>query len=186
MSPEQEARENEISLLAHVEARLADLQRQMSTLADNCDEKLADVRREMALRDKNWSDVHVSSQRAIDKAENEMRDKLAIMNEFRSALSDQARHFVLRDQFEDLRTRVEAAVTRVELEATVRARETRFVASETRLTTLERNTGNYSEERMTQLEGWRNNMQGRLWGIPMVIGVVVFVITQLMRFLFKD
>jgi transcriptional accessory protein Tex/SPT6 len=39
-------------------------------------------------------------------------------------------------------------------------------------------------ERLTELERWKNNMQGRMWAIPSMIGVFVFVLTQLMRVLF--
>ena len=43
---------------------------------------------------------------------------------------------------------------------------------------------NTLEVRVGKLESWKDNMQGRLWGVPILIGAVVFVVTQLMRVIF--
>jgi hypothetical protein len=158
-----------VSLQEYVEAQVAAIRHETDLMLATCREALAGGQREITLRDQAWRDTITALQRAVDKAENEMRQKLAIMNEFRGALTDQAGHFVQREQFEDMRTRMEATATKLELEATLKGRETRFAAAETRL---------------TEIEQWKNNMQGRLWGVPVLIGVVVFVITQLMRVLF--
>ena len=40
------------------------------------------------------------------------------------------------------------------------------------------------EKRLTELERWKNNMQGRMWAIPVLVGVFVFLLTQVMRVLF--
>lgn len=95
------------------------------------------------------------TQRAIDKAEHEMRQKLAIMNEFRGALTDQAAGFSTREQYEENRARIEKLAS---------------IATVDRL-----------ETRVAMLEQFHNNMQGRMWAIPIVVGVVVFVITQALR-----
>jgi hypothetical protein len=153
----------------HIESEFAAIRREIAALENLMGLGLADVRREMGQHGQNWQGTISALQRAVDKAEEEMKQKLGIMNEFRSALSDQATKFVQREQFEDLRTRVEAAATRAELDSTLRTRETRFTAAESRLATLEQ---------------WQSNIQGRMWGIPMVVGLVVFIVTQLMRVLF--
>jgi hypothetical protein len=42
------------------------------------------------------------------------------------------------------------------------------------------------EIRVTKVESWKDNMQGRFWGIQVLTGVVVFVMTQLMRVFFPS
>jgi hypothetical protein len=164
--------DTEITLREHIEARLDALERHFDSRFD-------------------------AAQTAIDKAEKSMNERLLSMNEFRDTLRDQASRFatllqldekmtsvikleerlrdlekaaVPRDTVEDIRTRLEHAATRAELDASLVGRATRFSAA---------------EDRLSKLESFQSNLQGRMWAMGALIFFGALVINLVLRFMFQ-
>lgn len=101
--------------------------------------------------------IQKAEEEAIDKADAATEKRFESMNEFRKQLSDQTRTFATREMVD---TAAAARIARFE----------------------------QAEGRIKDLEFWRSNTEGRqairaiLW--PVIVGVVVFIMTQIMRVMF--
>lgn len=101
--------------------------------------------------------IQRASEEAIGKAEAATEKRFASVNEFRQQLNDQTKNFATREM----------------VEQAARQRITRFEAA---------------EDRIKDIEQWKSNTEGRqavraiLW--PVMVGVIVFIMTQVMRVMF--
>ena len=146
--------------------RVEGLQEQLTVIERLAVERLEGVRREIILMQKN-------AEEAIEKATAATEKRFDSVNEFRGQLNDQTRTFATREMVEELRGRLEKAATRemVEQAASQRHRQIEAV-----------------EARIKMIEEWKSNSEGRqavrtvLW--PVLVGVVVFILTQVMRIAF--
>jgi hypothetical protein len=69
--------------------------------------------------DKRFDQQHVSTQRALDKAEQALSRRLDGMNEFRDALKDQSNQMATREQLDRIRDRVVEVEKRIAVTAAV-------------------------------------------------------------------
>lgn len=167
-----ETKSKEVTLREHLERLITDGDKQHTN-------DLASLRRELDL-------IRTFTKEAGDKADkidvewrkqaNEWRGTVeSIITKYTTAQEMQALEKSLLAAMESDRTKFQHDKEALEksLLAAIRADRTK---SESDHDTL--------EVRVGKLESWKDNMQGRLWIVPIVIGAAVFVATQLMRVLF--
>lgn len=97
-----------------------------------------------------------AADKAVNKAEASINDRLAAMNEFRGTLADLTATFIPRTEAEQ---RIAAAIERLE-----GVREM-IVAADGKL-----------DERVKELERGASNLQGRMWALGAIIGAVVLAV----------
>ena len=141
---------DEISVRAHLERMIEELNRQMIN-------EFVALRRELSL-------VNAYTKDANEKAERIDQQWRAQANEWRGT--------------------VESLITKYATQDSVRALEKSLLAVNEADRTRAETEHKGIHTSLAGLETWKSNMQGRLWGIPVLLSVVVFIVTQLMRVLF--
>ncbi len=161
-----------ITLREHLEGRIAALAAHLNdairSVEERSHERLGNVRRELDLAQR-------ADREAIGKAEQAQQLRNEAMNEWRQTVTTIIARYVEQRQIDALEETMRAKIEALE-KSLLSAGEGYHGKAEAYYKS--------NADRLKQLEEWKSNMQGRLWSIPVIVGLVVFVVTQLMRVMF--
>ena len=175
----------EITLREYLEGRTAALESHLHdairSVEERSLERMKAIQRETTL-------IQQAAGEAVLKAEQAQQLRNEAMNEWRGTVTDLISRYVEQRAVDVMETSLRGKIEAVEksIEATGRALEKSLLAVGEANQARAEAYYKSNADRLRQLEEWKSNMQGRMWAIPTIIGVVVFVVTQIMRVMFPD
>ncbi len=132
--------------------------------------ELRAIRAEIAAHDRRYSELQNAAALALHVAVQSADKRLDTMNEFRSALSDQAARFLTRDEFDQAHAALVAIVSRLDIATS---------SYPSKIDTL--NQFSRNDERTKVLENKFANWDGRVWMMGVGFTVANLALTWLLR-----